>query len=129
MSNFYIEPPSGLLDRILNRIHREERILVLKRIIIFSTTLVLSLIGIIPSFNILLSNFSQSGFLNFSSLIFSDFSSVTTYWQSFAMILLETLPVVSIALFLAVLLTFLESARYLTKDVKNMISIKRLTTN
>jgi hypothetical protein len=37
------------------------------------------------------------------------------------MTLLETLPVLSLALFLAVLLTFLESIKHLTKDVKTII--------
>ena len=50
----------------------------------------------------------QPGFINFFSLMFSDFSSVVTYWQSFAMILLETLPALSLALFLAVFIYCLE---------------------
>ncbi len=118
MTNFEIEPPYGLLDKILTRIHKEERILVLRRIILFSTTLIISIIGFIPSFKILASDLSQSGFINFLSLIFSDFSSVATYWQSFSMILLETLPAVSLAIFLAVLLILFQSIKSLTKNVK-----------
>jgi len=134
MVNFIIEPPKvakpsaaipvaegdlgRLLEKILKRIHREERLLVLRRIIIFSATLIISLLAFVPSLKMLLSDFSQSGFFNFSSLIFSDFSSVAIYWQSFAMILLETLPAVSLALFLAILLIFLESAKSLTKNIE-----------
>ena len=127
--NFYLEPSTGLLEKILKRIHKEERVLVLRRTIIFSITSILSVFALIPSFIILSSDFNQSGFLNFSSLIFSDFSSVATYWKSFSLILLETLPIFSLALFLAVLLTFLESIKHLTKDVKIIINIRRLTTN
>jgi ABC-type multidrug transport system fused ATPase/permease subunit len=132
--NFYSEPPKvtkplaaipvaegdlgRLLERILKRIHKEERLLVLRRTIIFSIMLAGSLLAIVPTFKILLSDFSQSGFINFFSLIFSDFSSVATYWQTFVMILLETLPVVSLALFLAVLLIFLQSIKSLTKNIK-----------
>jgi len=118
MADFYIEPPKGLLEKIIKRIHREERFLVLRNTIIFSATLILSILGFIPSFKMLSSDFSQSGFLNFSSLMFSDFSIVSAHWQSFVMVLLETLPVLSLALFLAILLTFLESVKHLTKDVK-----------
>lgn len=114
----FINPPRGLLEKTLKRIHKKERHLISRRIIIFSITLAGSLLLFIPSLKILLSDFSQSGFLNFSSLIFSDFPSVATYWQSFAMILLETLPAVSLALFLAILLTFLESIKVLTKNIK-----------
>jgi ABC-type spermidine/putrescine transport system permease subunit I len=116
-----IEPPIGLFEKIIKRLHREERILVLKRVALFSTTLIISTIGFFPSFNMLVSDFSQSGFLRFFSLMFSDFSTVTTYWQSFGMILLETLPAISLALFLAVLVTFLQSIKSLSRDVKTII--------
>jgi len=144
MANFYINPPKvakplaaipvsegdlgRLLEKILKRIHKEERLLILRRIIIFSITLCLSSVGFVPSLRILLSDFNRSGFLNFFSLIFSDFSSVAVYWQSFAMILLETLPAVSLALFLAILLTFLESIKLLFKNIK-IIKNSRLAAN
>lgn len=121
MINTYIEPPKGLLENILKRIRKEERLLVLRRVIIFSITLTGSAFGFLPTFKMLLSDFSQSGFLRFFSLIFSDFSVVITYWQNFAIILLETLPAVSLALFLAVLLAFLQSIKSLTRDVKIII--------
>lgn len=118
MAKFLIEPPTGLLEKILKRIHREERTLVLRKVFIFSATLVGSFIGFIPSVKMLFSDFTQSGFLNFSSLFLSDFSTVMAHWQSFLMVLLETLPVISLAFFLAVLLLFLQSIRSLSKNVK-----------
>ena len=116
-----VNPPKGLLENIIKRIHYEERVLVLRRVVLFSTTLLASLVAFIPTFRLLVSDFSQSGFLRFFSLMFSDFSTVTTYWQSFTMVLLETLPFASLALFLAVLLTFLQSIKSLTKNVKTII--------
>ena len=118
MDNFYIEPPIGLLEKILSRIHKEERVLVLRRVILFSTTLIISLVAFFPTFNMLMAGFTQSGFLNFFSLVFSDSSTVMKYWQSFSMTLLEALPALSLALFLAVLLTFLQSIKSLTKYAK-----------
>ena len=103
MKDFYIEPPIGLLEKIMKRIHREERILVLRRIILFSITLVISLLDFSLRLICLYLILASPGFLKFSSLIFSDFSTVATYWQSFTMTLLETLPALSLALFLAVL--------------------------
>ncbi len=117
-TRFSINPPQGLLEKIIKRIRRKERVLVLRKTVIFSATLVLSVVCFVPAFKILLSNASQSGFINFFSLIFSDFSSVATYWKSFAMTLLETLPAVSLAFFMAVLLTFLQSIKSLTKNIK-----------
>ena len=128
MKTQQIELTNGLLEKVLKRIHREERLLVFRKIIIFSVTLAVSLIGLVPAVKILLSDSYQSGFTSFSSLIFSDFSAITAHWQSFAMILLETLPAASLALFLAVLLTFLESIKALTKNIK-IIKNSRLATN
>ena len=116
-----IQPPKGLLEKILKRIHREERLLVARRVIIFSIMLIGSLAGFVPSLKMVLSDFSSSGFLNFFSLLFSDFSTVATYWQSFSMILLETLPALSLTLFLFVLFILLQSIKSLTK---NLIIIK-----
>ena len=116
-----IEPPIGLYEKIMKRIHQKERVLVLRRVIIFSTTLIISLVSFFPVVSMLMYDFNQSGFLQFSSLMFSDTSSVMTYWRSFMMTLLETLPALSLALFLAVLVTFLQSIKSLTKDVKTII--------
>lgn len=116
-----IEPPIGLYEKIMKRIHQKERVLVLRRVIIFSTTLIISLVSFFPVVSMLMYDINQSGFLQFSSLMFSDTSSVMTYWRSFMMTLLETLPALSLALFLAVLVTFLQSIKSLTKDVKTII--------
>jgi len=127
-NSFYAEPPKGLLEKILKRIHKEERLLVLRRIIVFSVMLTGSLIGFVPSLKMLLSDLGSSGFANFLSLIFSDFPSIATYWQSFIMILLETLPAVSLALFLAVVLLFLQSIKSLSKNIE-IIKGHRLAAN
>jgi len=125
----YIEPSKGLLEKIIKRIHKEERLLGLKRTAIFSTTLIISVIGFFPAFSMLSTDLNQTGFLQFLSLTFSDWSIVATYWQTFIMILLETMPAVSLALFLAVLLTFLQSIKSLSKNVKIIVNISRFATN
>jgi hypothetical protein len=43
---------------------------------------------------------------------------MVAYWQQFLPSLLESLPVLNLMVFLAVILGFLESAKYLTKDIK-----------
>lgn len=128
MVNSYINPPIGLLEKVLKRIHKEERLSVLRRIIIFSITLIGSLLGIVLAFKTLLSDFSQSGFMSFFSLMFSDFSTVMAHWQSFSLILLESLPAISLALFLSVVLICLQSIKVLTKNIKMISGINHLTT-
>jgi hypothetical protein len=121
ISEFEIEPSEDLLPKIIKRIHKEERILALRKLFIFSGTFIASIISLIPAFKLLLSDVNRSGFLNFFSLMFSDFSSIINYWPSFGMILLETLPALSLAIFLAVLLTFLQSLISITKNAKVVI--------
>lgn len=123
MTNFLIEPPTGLFEKIMARIHREERFILIRRLFVFSGLLAGSLIGIIPSFKLILSEASSSGFFNFSSLIFSDFSLVVKYWQSFGMAILQTLPAVGLAIFLAVILVMLQSIKSLVKNVKTLATI------
>ena len=127
--NTYIEPPIGLFDKILNRIHKEERVLVIKKVIWLSITFFGSLVSFILTLRMLLSDFDQSGFLRFFYLVFSDFSTVTTYWQSFGMILLETLPAVSLILFLTVTLILLQSLKSLTKNIKIIAKPQALVIN
>lgn len=118
MTRALTQPPKDLLKKIMKRIRREEQIFIIKRIVAFSTTLMASIIALFPVSKMLLSDFSNSGFLRFFSLMFSDSSVVASYWQSFVLILLETLPVASVALFLAVLLVFLQSVKSLSKNIR-----------
>lgn len=122
-------PPTGLLEKILKRIHHEERVLATRRVIIFSATTLVSLPALILSAKMLLSDLAQSGFLNFFSLLFSDFSSVLAAWQSFSLILLETLPAISLTLVLAVILGLLQSIKSLRKNFKNIKSMRQLAVS
>jgi hypothetical protein len=115
------QPSSDLCEKIIMRIHKEERILVIKSLVLFSFITVVSAVALVPIAQTLLSQLESSGFLQFSSLMFSDFSLVLVYWKSFAMIILETLPALSIALLLAFLLTLLQSTISLAKNIRLII--------
>lgn len=112
------EPSPKLFSKIMNRIQKEERILAVKKICVFSLIFVISAIAFFPAIIFLASEIKNSGFLQFASLAFSDFEIVKTYWQNFALTILETLPALSLALFLAILFTFLQSIKSLLKNIK-----------
>jgi hypothetical protein len=118
MSKLYINPPVNLLDDIIKRIHEEERLLVLKRFSLFSTFFIISVISILPSTKMLIADFNQSGFFYFFSLIFTDFPVIALYWKNFTIILLETLPAISLSLVLFFVFIFLQSIKFLAKDIK-----------
>jgi len=117
-NSLLVEPPAGLFDKILNRIRKEQRLLALRRIVIFSVLFFGSIVAIIPSFSTLSSDVRQTGFLQFFSLIFSDFSLVSAYWKNFSLAILETLPAVSLAALAAVILILLQSLKSLIKNIK-----------
>lgn len=120
---FTVDPPLGLFDKIMSRIHGEQRLLAIKyRIIVFSISLVGSLIAFFPALQTVKTEFIESGFIQFFSLFFSDFSIVMTYWQSFVLTLLEALPAFGLVMLLTVVFIFLGSLRFLTKDIKSVFA-------
>jgi len=120
MAKNNIKLPNGLCEKILQRIREEQIFFVIRKIIVFSGILILALICFIPAINLVLSDVKQSGFFYFFSLLFLDFSFVMAYWKNFAMALLQTLPAISLAIFFGVLVTFLQSIRSLSKNIKNI---------
>ncbi len=118
-----IELPEGIFKRITARIRAEEQFIhfkrrMVRRLVIFSFGTVGSAAAFIPVLKMAYSDFAESGFLQFFSLLFSDFGTVAVYWQSFTVSLLETLPAVSLAIFLAVIFVFLGSLKFLADDIK-----------
>ncbi len=123
-AKFNIEPTNGLLEKICSHIQKEERSFVVRRIALFATIFAICTLAFAPTLRMLEDDVTHSGFLNFFSLLFSDSLIVTSYWQSFVMSLLESVPTISLALFLAVVLGILESLKYLTHDIKTIIKAK-----
>lgn len=122
-----LEPPEGLFEKITHHIREEQRLLTMKRrLVIFSIGIMGSLAAFIPVFKVVQTGFAESGFMQFFSLLFSDFGIVVSYWQNFAMSLLETLPITSLMMLLATVLVFLESLKLLIKDIKIIFTSKQL---
>ena len=119
--------PEGLLEKIMKRIRREESILVVRRTILLSVSALASFSGFIYAMKMLLTDVAKSGFLYFFSLLFSDFSVVITSWKNFSLILLETLPAITVILFLMLLLAFLLSIKSLTKNIKTISHLQQIS--
>lgn len=113
------EPPENLFNKVMRRIRQEQRLSALKRrFAIFSFVMVCCIAAFIPTFKMAQTEFSESQFLQFLSLIFSDFGIVISQWQSFVLVLLESLPVVSIIALLSIIFTLLVSLKFLARDIK-----------
>jgi len=113
------EPPENLFNKVMSRIRQEKNLLTVKRrMAVFSAGLISSAVAIIASFRVVESEMIKSGFIQFASLIFSDMGTVLSNWQNFVLALLESLPVVSIAVFLLTIFAFLQSLKFLARDSK-----------
>jgi hypothetical protein len=122
-----IEPPTHLLSKVIARIDKEERLLVLKRrVFVFFV----GIIGLIPAlvyaFRSVQSMLVDSGFSEYSSLVFSDTAIVLNYWQTFFLTLAESFPLMETAIFLGVIFVLLLLIKFAAKDIKiinNMITV------
>jgi hypothetical protein len=117
------EPREGLLEQIMFRIRRERRSFIIKRrIVIFSLGLIGSIVAFVPVLHLVKTGLAESGFMQYFSLLFSDTGLVAAYWQSFAFALLESLPVLSLAVLLITIFTFLESLKLLVQNMKIVLT-------
>ncbi len=116
------EPPAHLLDGIMKRIEREQGSLKIKIRFVFSLFAAVLMAGIfVPVWNNLQSEAAQSGFTQFISLLFSDLNSVLSSWQDYAMSLLESIPFVSLTVFLGIVFVLLFALRYFVHDLRFVV--------
>lgn len=121
------EMPDNLFEKTIHRIQKERQSSILKRRVMILSIGMIGIIGavaaFIPAFKMAQTELYESGFPYFLSLIFSDFGTVAAYWQNFIMSLLETLPVMGLAILLLTILVFLGSLKFLAKNVKSIFAL------
>ncbi len=105
------EPPPGLLSKIMFRIRKEEVRALRLRFAAFALVFAGSAAGLIPAFRAVRISAAESGFTQFLSLALSDFRLVSAYWQDLGLALAESLPVVSAAALLVLVLAALTSLK------------------
>lgn len=91
------EPPTGLAQAILVRIDRCERRLLILKIAASSCAFGASLFVIGVGFSFFRTSIMETGFLQFSSLLFSDFSLIASDLPDFALSMAESFPALSAA--------------------------------
>lgn len=114
------EPPFGLEHRIMGRIERYERRVLIAKATGFGALFAASISLVVVGYFNLVSALSQSGFLNFASLFFSDFGAAMANFQDFAFSILESFPVFSVAFVLACVIAAIWSAAHFLSDVSQV---------
>ena len=112
MTQFTLTPepaPVGLAQRIIRHIaYLEERWLRTKAVV-YGFIGIASIAGIVAGALTVMTEFANSSFFQYLSLILTDGGALTTYWQTFALSLAESLPLVGIMVILVALTGFLWS--------------------
>src|SRR3989344_3524522 len=78
------EPPERLYGNILARIEREKIRAARIRFVLLGTTALASVVALIPAYQYAASEFSQSGFSQYLSIVFSDSGIAVVYWKECA---------------------------------------------
>jgi len=121
--NILVNPENHLSKEIWRSlVARENKKHLTKTIIYFSTVLV-SLILLVPSILNLIDKFSLGGFSEYASLIFTDGSIIITYWKEFIFSILNSIPLMSFVLCSGLLLVLFVSI----KKIIGQINFKTLT--
>lgn len=95
------EPPKGLFDKIIFAIKKEQELQHTKRLLFgFLLLLIISIISTPFSFILLVNQIKSSGIHYFISSAFSNFSVFITLWKEFILAILESIPIVAVAIFI-----------------------------
>ena len=120
-----LESNQELKDKIWQKITLRNKRIVSFKIASFSFLGLISISALVPMFQILVNDFTQSGFYEYLSLAFSSGGMFSTYWKEFAYSIAESLPIMSIVFSLALLFVFFLSLRYVLKQIINNNSISK----
>jgi len=107
----------NLAENVWQAIVLHDKCVVRVKLWAFSIIGFASLVGLVPAFKALSSDFVQSGFYEYFSLIFSDSGLIFSYWKELFFSLAESLPTISIILTLSLLFICFLSLRYLMKQI------------
>lgn len=95
------EPPAGLFDRIILAIKREQELRNTKRLAFgFMALLLISLSSAPFSWSFFSGQMAESGVLQFMSIAINDLGTFLALWPDSIMAIAESLPVMSITLFI-----------------------------
>ena len=117
--NLIVEPKDGLVDDVWHQIVVREKRSTRIKLYLFSSAGLLSILGFIPALKALFDGFTQSGFYEYFSLVFSSGSNLFSYWKELGLSLIESLPVLNIIFTFSLVFIFLLSIRYVIKQIIN----------
>lgn len=114
-----VKAPEGLSGRILLSIEQEKKLRVIRRrLAAYLAVFCVSILAVVPLFVSAYRSLTASGFFDFAWLIVTDAPAIASFWQIFAVTLLEALPIFTISALLVAILASMESLKLLARDYK-----------
>jgi len=108
-----IEPPKGLKQAVLQRLEKEKMKKLARELLYFRVGFVFFAVFSVVAGAVFGKEVLSSEFFSIASLAFSDMRIVAAMWQDYMLLLLETLPIVSItAILLPVFICMLLLQQY-----------------
>ena len=116
-NNIKYQSEQDLSEKVWYSIVKHEKRISHIKLYTFSLFGILSLVGMIPAFKMLFADFSQSGFYEYFSLLFSSNGALVSSWKELAYSLAESLPTISIIFSFSILFIFFLSLRFVLKQI------------
>jgi len=123
---FEIKSLKDLENKVFLRISRENKRMILRKRVFLLALLAVSFVTTIEASIYTFSQFKQSGFYTYLSVIFLNLSDFSAYWKDLGMVLMESLPVYSLILLLSALFVFVFALMGFYKDKKIGLSFKHI---
>ena len=122
--NAKYEPQNGLAFNVLNSINNKLSFQNKVKLWVYASISIVSFAGLFPMFKYLAGEFASSGSYEYFSLLYSDGGSVlTSYWKDFTLSLVESLPLTSMILTLALIFIFFNAIRRFSYQFKTNLLI------
>jgi hypothetical protein len=116
--HYYDQVPAQLRERIMHEIiHRQRKSLIQQRVFA-ATELSVSVFASAISIKVMLSNVFQSGADQFIALAYSDTDVVLEFGSDFVSLMIETIPLLSLAAVLAAFAAVLVSIGYVIREYR-----------
>lgn len=122
-----IKPPKRLFQRIIERLKIEKSLKMLRKKLGFSATVMLiSAILTIAAVFVLNSELAESESISLISLLFSDTLAAVAYYNYFILAVLESMPIISIAISLAAIVLAMIFLRLVVAYYGKILSLNKL---
>ncbi|MDB5204186.1 MAG: hypothetical protein JWP09_214 [Candidatus Taylorbacteria bacterium] len=115
--------PAGLNKSIVSRIQILEQKRSRQRASFFGLFSIVSFAGLVMSFKALWTNLASSGTYEYISLLVSNPSDATTFWKEISFSIIESVPLITLSLFLVLALAFIISSFKTVENIESKLII------